>query len=273
MIYKIKKIYFLIAYLTSFTSFNVRPLYSSATILNCDSKIPKGIPCLIKASSYKVEIERIDICPKNPFPDFRTSPNYAGSLCLNLYDKKINSDRLKLTNNLKLEIPEEKFDDSEYNYISIIFKNKFTVSGKYTTNEYSWNTGKKGPKNILKEKDNSKVPEKFSEKLKNWRGANNSDNKYCDNNGGTLSRCDLNYNGYKLTAIGLNENLLETYGEKTKFLFYNVELSPPITLNKNKKGTIDLKLQRNLEVYGDGKDVKSISVAPLIFRALFTEIQ
>ena len=38
---------------------------------------------------------------KNPFPDFRTTPDYAGSLCLNLYDKKINSEKLNLTNNSK----------------------------------------------------------------------------------------------------------------------------------------------------------------------------
>ena len=270
---KISKIlYFLIAYLTSFTSFQLKPLYSSATILNCNSKIPKGVPCLIKASSYNVEIEKVDICPKNPFPDFRTTPDYAGSLCLNLYDKKINSGKLNLTKNSKLEIPEKNLDNREYKYISIIFKNKFTVSGKFSSNENSWNSGKKGPKNVLKAKDNFEVPKKFSEKLTNWRGLNNVDNKYCDNNGGTFSRCDLNYNGYKLTAIGLNENLIETYGEKTKYLFYNVELSPPITLNKEKKGTIDIKYQRNLEVYGDGKDIKSISVAPLILRAFFTEI-
>ena len=267
-----KILYFLIAYLTSFTSLQLKPVYSSATILNCNSKIPKGVPCLIKASSYNVEIEKVDICPKNPFPDFRTTPDYAGSLCLNLYDKKFNSGKLNLTNNSKLEIPEKTIDNREYKYISIIFKNKFTVSGKFSSNENSWNTGKKGPKDVLKAKDNFEVPKKFSEKLNNWRGLNNIDNKYCDNNGGTFSRCDLNYNGYKLTAIGLNENFIETYGEKTKYLFYNVELSPPITLNKEKKGTIDIKYQRNLEVYGDGKDIKSISVAPLILRAFFTEI-
>ena len=38
------------------------------------------------------------------------------------------------------------------------------------------------------------------------------------------------------------------------------------------KGIINIKYQRNLEVYGDGKDIKSISVAPLILRAFFTEI-
>ena len=269
---KSKIIYFLIAYLTSVTSFQLKPVYSSATILNCNSKIPKGVPCLIKASSYNVEIEKVDICPKNPFPDFRTTPDYSGSLCLSLYDKKFNPGKLNLKNNSKLQIPENNLVNREYKYISIIFKNKFTVSGRFSSNENSWNTGKKGPKNVLKAKDNFEVPKKFSEKLTNWRGLNNLDNKYCDNNGGTFSRCDLNYNGYKLTAIGLNENFIETYGEKTKYLFYNVELSPPIYLNKEKKGTIDIKYQRNLEVYGDGKDIKSISVAPLILRAFFKEI-
>ena len=267
-----KILYFLIAYLTSFTSFQLKPVYPSATILNCNSKIPKGVPCLIKASSYNAEIEKVDICPKNPFPDFRTTPDYAASLCLSLYDKANNSGKLNLTNDLKLEIPEKIIDNREYKYISIIFKNKFTVSGKFNSNESLWITGKKGPKNVFKAKDNFKVPEKFSEKLKNWRGLNNLDNKYCDNNGGTFSRCDLNYNGYKLTAIGLDENFIETYGEKTKFLFYNVELSPPISLKKEVTGNINIKYQRNLEVYGDGKDIKSISVAPLILRAFFTEL-
>ena len=269
---RIKISYFLIAYLISFTSFRINPLYSAATILNCNNKIPKRTPCLIKASSYKVEIEKVDICSKNPFPDFRTTPDYAGSFCLSLYDKKNNSGKLNLTNDLKLEIPEKNIDNRVYKYISIIFKNKFTVSGKFNSNESLWITGKKGPKNVFKAKDNFKVPEKFSEKLKNWRGLNNLDNKYCDNNGGTFSRCDLNYNGYKLTAIGLDENFIETYGEKTKFLFYNVELSPPISLKKEVKGNINIKYQRNLEVYGNGKDIKSISVAPLILRAFFTEI-
>ena len=264
--------YFLIAYLISFTSLRINPLYSSATILNCKSQVPKGPPCLIKASSYKVEIQKLDICSKNPFPDFRTTPDYAGSLCLSLFDKTNNSSKLNLTNDLKLKIPDNTLDNREYKYISIIFKNKFTVSGKFTSNDYSWITGRKGPKNVFKVKDYFKLPGKFSEKLKNWRGLNNLDNKYCDNNGGTFSRCDLNYNGYKLTAIGLNENYIETYGEKIKFLFYNVELSPPITLNKDTKGTINIKSQRNFEFYGDGKDIKSISVAPLILRAFFTEI-
>ena len=266
---KISGINYLLFFITSIINLNIGPLYSSATILNCSGKIPKNTPCLIKASSYKVEIEKVDICPKNPFPAFRTTPDYAGSLCLNLYDKKLDLNRLNLSNNLKLKIPEKIIDTKKYTYLSIIFKNKFTVSGKYSANEKIWITSKKGPKSVFKLKNNLGNPEKLVEKLTNWRGSNNADNKYCDNNGGSYSRCDLNYNGYKLTAIGLNENFVESYGEKTSFLFYNVELSPSIVLNQDTKGEIDIKFQKNLEVYGDGKIIKSISVAPLILRTSF----
>ena len=266
---KILGINHILVFFTIINAVNIKPLHSSATIKNCSGKIPKNIPCLIKASSYKVEIQKVDLCPKNPFPDFRTTPDYAGSFCVNLYDQNINSEKVNLTNNFELKIPENIINRREYKYISIIFKNKFTVSGKYNGSENIWNTGKKGPKSVYKAKNNFDIPEKFSEKLTNWRGSKNLKNQYCDNNGGTFSRCDLKYNGYKLTAIGLNKNFVESYGEKTKLLFYNVELSPPIILNKDTKGSINITYQKSLEVYGDGKNVKSISVAPLLLRASF----
>ena len=52
-----------------------------------------------------------------------------------------------------------------------------------------WNSGKKGLKIFSKQKI-LRSSKKISEKLTNWRGLNNVDNKYCDNNGGTFSRCD-----------------------------------------------------------------------------------
>ena len=266
---KILGINYLLVFLTGITSLNMKPLHPSATIKNCSGKIPKNVPCLIKASSYKVEIQKVDLCPTNPFPDFRTTPDYAGSLCINLYDKKINSEKVNLINNLKLNIPDNIINRKEYKYISIIFKNKFTVSGKYQSNENIWNSDSKGPKSVYKAKNNLDIPKKFNEKLINWRGKNNVNNQYCENNGGTFSRCDLKYNGYKLTAIGLNKNFVESYGEKTTLLFYNVELSPPIILNQDTKGSINISYQKSLEVYGDGKNVKSISVAPLLLRATF----
>ena len=152
-----KILYFLIAYLTSFTSFQLKPVYSSATILNCNSKIPKGVPCLIKASSYNVEIEKVDICPKNPFPDFRTTPDYAGSLCLNLYDKKIDSGKLNLRNNSKLELPEKTASNREYKYISIIFK----INLQFQVNSLQMSTHGILVKKVLKMFSKQKIILKF----------------------------------------------------------------------------------------------------------------
>ena len=169
------------------------------------------------------------------------------------------------------EIPRATNKNEEFQYISIILKNRFTVSGKYQSGENIWITNNKGPKNIIKLKENREFPKQFTEKLTNWRGANNVDNKYCNNNGGTPSRCDLNYNGNKLTAIGLDKDLIETSGDSIKYIFYNLELNPPINISPNNKSFIDIRYQRNLEVYGNGKDVKSISIAPIIFRVLYRQ--
>ena len=263
--------------LTKFLFFNligifflqIKQIYSSSTIIGCSGDIPKGVPCLIKASSYKVEVEKIDICKNNPFPNIRSTPDYAGSYCLNLYDKKKDKNKVNLSNNPTFKIPNNNILKGEFKYISVIFKNKFTVSGKYQTGQDIWITNKKGPKDIIKSTNISTSPRKFTEKLINWRGPNNKDNIYCDNNGGTSSRCDLNYNGNKLTAIGLDNAFIETFGDKVKFIFYNLELFPPIRINDGDKGTVNIRYKKNLEVYGNGKDVKSISIAPIIFSANF----
>ena len=47
----------------------------------------------------------------------------------------------------------------------------------------------------------------------------NNDNKYCVNNGVTASRCDLQYNGFKMTGIGLDSSLIETFGKKRIYFF------------------------------------------------------
>tara|TARA_Y100001933_G_scaffold99267_1_gene99701 strand:- start:546 stop:1367 length:822 start_codon:yes stop_codon:yes gene_type:complete len=262
---------FLVLYLSGVSFIQMRQIYSSSTILNCSGDIPNGVPCIIKASSYKVEVDRIDICKNNPFINIRSTPDYGGSFCLNLFNKKNNSKKINLSNNPIFKIPENQNIKGEFKYISVIFKNKFTVSGKYKSGKDIWITNNKGPKNIIKLASDKDIPKKFSEKLTNWRGSDNKDNKYCDNNGGTSSRCDLNYNGNKLTAIGLNKDYIESFGDKVKFVFYNLELSPPIKIVEGDKGFINIRYKKNLEVYGNGKDVKSISTAPIIFSARFNK--
>tara|TARA_Y100001978_G_scaffold733_1_gene565 strand:- start:748 stop:1566 length:819 start_codon:yes stop_codon:yes gene_type:complete len=250
------------------------PPYSlSSTILNCSGDIPKKVPCLIKASTYSINVSRIDICKKNPFPSSRFTPNYFGAECINLFNinnenKKINLDKISI-----FEIPKsiEKFNkDGKYSYISMVLINEFTISGKYKVGDVTYKTGSKGPKDILLDKNKNTKPFKFSERLKNWRGNDDKDNKYCDN-GGTYTRCNLSYNGLKLNAIGLNKDFYETYGENTRYLFYLSKLSKPYEISENSTGYFEIKYIKNLEVYGDGVEIKSISIAPFLFKAVYYE--
>ena len=268
---QISIIRFLFFSLVGIMSIQMRQIYSSSTILNCSGDVPKGVPCLIKASSYEVEAERIDICKNNPFINTRSTPDYGGSYCLNLFNIENNSKKINLSDNPIFKIPENQNIKGEFKYISVIFRNKFTISGKYKSGKDIWITNNKGPKNIVKSGSDKDIPKKFSEKLTNWRGADNKDNKYCDNNGGTSSRCDLNYNGNKLTAIGLSKDYIESFGDKVKYVFYNLELSSPIKIVEGDMGFINIRYKKNLEVYGNGKDVKSISTAPIIFSVGFNK--
>ena len=246
-----------------------RPVYSSARILNCTGTIPKNTACIIKASSYDVGIRRIDICQKNPFPDYRITADFSGSKCINLLNSKFSNKNYLDKNNKFYLAKDLNFAEGEYKYISLILINKFIVSGKYKTDNYFWSTSKEGPKEIIQSKSNISIPNKFTTKLTNWRGDKNLDNKYCKNNGGSPSRCDLQYNGSKMTGIGLDSDLIETSGNKTKYMFFVSELSPPVSLNKYSEGYFNINWEYNLEVFGNGSVVKSISIAPFKFKTRF----
>ena len=58
---------------------------------------------------------------------------------------------------------------------------------------------------------------------------------------------------------------MENYGNNTKYMFFLSELSPRFILSNDASKYLELKYQKKLEVYGDGKSVKSISIAPFIF--------
>ena len=246
-----------------------KPVYSSVKILNCTGNIPKKVACIIKANSFKVKVRRVDICQKNPLPNYRSTPDFSGSKCINLLNSKLTTGKF-LNTNQKYDIPKNLIiENGNYRYISIIIENKFIVSGSYRANNYFWTTSKKGPKEIIQSESKISTPNEFNTKLINWRGKENRDNKYCKNNGGTASRCDLQYNGYEMSGIGLDSDFVETSGNKKKFMFFISELSPMVNLNQETKGYIDIKFKKNLEVFGDGSAVKSISIAPFEFKARF----
>ena len=258
-----------ISYLILFAWNSNKPAYSSIRILNCTGSIPQKTACIVKASSFKVKVKRIDICQKNPLPNYRSNPDFISSKCVNLLNNKVTGENL-LNTIQKYEIPQNlTIDDGNYRYISILFENKFIVSGAYSANNYFWTTSNKGPKDIIQSKNKMSNPNEFTTNLKNWRGKENLANKYCKNNGGTASRCDLQYNGYEMSGIGLDSDFVETSGNNIKFLFFISELSPMVNLNQDSKGYIEINLKKNLEVFGDGSAVKSISIAPFEFQTRF----
>ena len=266
---KISRINYLLVFLTSITTLNIRPLYSSSTILGCTGQIPNKTACLIEANTFKLKVKRIDICQKNPFPSYRSTADYVGSKCINLANNSFEIENY-LEKNKKFYIPNNVINEKgEYKYFSIILENKFIVSGKYSTDNSFWATSKEGPKKIIQSQKNISNPDEFTTKLTSWRGKKNLDNKYCENNGGTSSRCDVQYNGNRMVGVGLDSDFVETSGTKTKYMFFMSELSPTINLNINTKGFFRIDFKKNLEVFGNKLSVQSISIAPFQFRARF----
>ena len=252
-----------------------QPGHTAASIINCKGQIPDKTACLITPSSLKVDIYRVDICKESPFPKYRSSPDYAAADCITLFNGNGNLYRGQFKKGYNYKLPQKGKDNLKpgiYNYLTIIFKNSFKSSGRYTSGKNTWSTGGNGRGNnqAILEKNKDKLIE-FTSKLNNWKGKRNKKNDYCDNNGGTFSRCEINYNGYELTAIGLGNDFIETFGSKTSYLFYMNKLRSPINLKENSTGDVALKDYNSLEVYGNGSEVKSITIAPFIFEAIYIE--
>ena len=72
-----------------------------------------------------------------------------------------------------------------------------------------------------------------------------------------------------MSGIGLDSDFVENSGNKIKFIFFISELSPMINLNQDSKGYIDINFKKNLEVFGNGSAVTSISIAPFEFQTRF----
>ena len=248
----------------------IQPVNSAATIIKCKGNIPDLTACLIEASSYKIDTYRIDVCKESPFPAYRSSADYAGAGCMTLFNGNGDLFKRDLSQSSTYKIPttgRDTIKSGKYKYLTMVLKNGFTSSGKYTSGDTTWRTVGPTVQNLETSKGE---PIAFTVKLNNWRGTNDSDNDYCDNNGGTFSRCEMNYNGYNLTSIGLGSDFIETHGKNVIYMFYMVELSSPIILKKDSEGYFELKVKAHLEVYGNGSTVQSISTAPFIFQANYS---
>ena len=52
-------------------------------------------------------------------------------------------------------------------------------------------------------------------------------------------------------------------------MFYAMELAKPVNITNTSNGYFDIKYIKNLEVYGDGRKIRSISMAPFLFKTLY----
>mgnify|MGYP004131914429 CR=1 FL=1 len=253
-----------------------QPVYAAATILKCVGQIPNKTACLIEANSLKTTIYRVDLCKESPFPNYRSSADYASAGCISLFNDNGKLYKGKFKKGNKYKLPEKGRDiikSGSYNYLTIVFENRFKSSGKYTSGQRTWTTTRR-----IDKKTNRKVlninkgqPIEFTSKLSNWRGKFNKNNDYCDNNGGTYSRCEVNYNGYELTSIGLGKNFIESYGSDLSYMFYMNKLLSPIKLKEGADLDFYLIDNNGLEVYGNGDTVNSITIAPFIFKVTYLE--
>jgi len=267
--------FFLLAFsigTTVFGSLN-QPALSGLTVSDCTGEIPNDTICLIEPTSYKISTYRVDLCQTDPFPSTSTSADYSGAGCVTLFNGNGSLYDGQLANNASFILPstgKETMQPGTYNYLTLVINNNFISSGKYTSGDTTWRT--MGP-TIYDLATTQGDPIEYSESLSNWRGSDDEDNQYCDNNGGTASRCELNYNGYELVGIGIGNDFVETSGSDVSYLFYSAQLANPITLKANSDGYIDITVDNGLEVYGadvgEGLTVRSINFAPFIFQAEF----
>ena len=258
-------------------SFKVdKPVHSASTIIQCAGQIPNKTACLIKAKSIKANIYRVDLCKEIPFPNYRSSADYASAGCISLFNDNGKLYRGTFQKGNRYKLPAKGRDiikSGTYKYLTIVFENRFKSSGKYTSGKRTWTTTSKVDK-----KTNNKIlninkdqQREFTSKLSNWRGLINKNNDYCDNNGGTYSRCEIKYNGYELTGIGLDNNFIESYGSNVSYMFYMNKLLSPIYLKEGMDLDFFLIDNNGLEVYGNGESVQSITIAPFIFKVTYIE--
>ena len=250
--------------------------HSATTIIKCAGQIPNKTACLIEATSIKTNIYRVDLCKENPFPSYRSSADYSGAECISLFNDngKLYRGKFKKGNQYKLPSKgRDRIKSGTYKYLTIVFENLFKSSGKYTSGERTWTTtgevNKKNNQKILN--INKGKAKEFTSKLSNWRGDLNIKNDYCDNNGGTYSRCEINYNGYELTGVGLGSNFIESYGSNLSYMFYMNKILSPIYLKEGMDLDFYLIDNNSLEVYGNGDTVESITIAPFIFKIIYRE--
>ena len=240
------------------------------TVNECTGSIPSGDDtCLVDPTSYELDIYRVYICTSDPFPASATEANLSS--CMTLFKNDSNPYTGQLAkNNFTLPTTgmEEKINGS-YTHTAVVFKNVFTGAGTYSSGGNTYRTvNNPGGGNVTTDAGN---PEKVNETITNWRGENgDSNNDYCKD-GATESRCEADFNNYKVTGIITDSSLNAVSGGSATRLFYLAELTSPFTLTESTSGSIEITVDNNYELHGNdaGTVVEAMTIAPFVFQPTF----
>ncbi len=241
------------------------------TVDLCTGLIPSGNDtCLVDPTSYELDIYSVHICTSDPFPAAATEADLTSCMALFKSDSPYTG---QLANNT-FTLPNTGMDEivnGSYTHAAVVFSNKFKGSGSYTSGGQTYRT------KVYEENSGTNVttdpgdPVKSTETITNWRGQDgNSSNAYCKD-GATVSRCEADYNNYKVTGIITDSSLNAVSGASSARLFYLAEIAEPFTLTESSSGSIEIIVDNNYEVSGNnaGTAVQAMTIAPFVFQPTY----
>ena len=243
------------------------------TVEKCETgQIPTAAKgCLIDPISYKLDLYRVYICREDPFPASATKANL--DVCMALFIDNNNPYTAEFANN-SFTLPKTGMDEivnGSYSHVAVVFENIFRGKGSYTVGGTTYKTLKSFTEEGTNVSTTLDAPQTTIDELKSWRGSDgNSDNPYCKD-GATVSRCETDFNGYKVTGIITDSSFNAVWGDTSARLFYLAKLTNPFTLNKNSSGSIEITVENNYEVGGnnEGTEVRNMNISPFVFQPTY----
>jgi len=261
-----------------------------------ENEIPSNTGfCSITPTVFKIDLYRAELCISNPIPTGTSTPNYDSSGCITLFDGKGTPSTEDIGNQRTAQLPLSSADDvvpGTYKYLNLVVSSNFRSSASHIYNGITYRTS--GPMrpypgdtvgtNVTTDPGTPVVTDKFwgtgdEYKYHGWRRKYGEPTTE-DTNSDCVSkeRCTLNfYYGnddstvYTVTAIigvvGSDGSFTEGVSDSSNSLFYQNELSSPLTLSANSSGFLDIGIKANVMVQSNNNEdeVMQLNSAPISF--------
>ena len=262
--------------------------------------------CAITPKVFNIELYRAELCINNPMPTGTTTPNYDSSGCITLFDGKGKSSTEDIGNNQTASLPSSEFKivPGTYRYFNLVLGSNFRASASHTYNGITYRTSGKTETYIYEGVETSDttnvtstagkpvVTDRFfgtgdNYSIHGWRSKYGDPKTeepyaYCQNNGGTKTRCDFSFyyrdnslTVYNVTAIigvvGRDGSFTEEVSGNSNALFYQNELIEPITLFADSSGFFDIGIKANISVQSNDaeNEVMQLNASPISFDMKF----